>query len=48
MNKETLTHALKMLAQGRVAYAEVIAEMLCPEPKTVTIEVPDAPKKKPK
>ena len=48
MNKKQLTHALQMLAQGRVAYAEVIADMLCPDPKTVMVEVPDAPKKKPK
>ena len=34
--------------QGKVNTAEVIADMLCPEPKTVTIKVPDAPKKKPK
>lgn len=46
MNKEHLTHALKMLAQGRVAYAGVIADMLCPEPKIVVIAMPDAPKKK--
>ena len=45
MNKEQLTRAFKMLAQGRVAYAEVIADMLCPEPKTFVVEVPHAPKK---
>lgn len=48
MNKEKLTHALQMLAQGRVVYAGVVADMLCPEPKTITVAVPDAPKKKPK
>lgn len=42
MNKEQLTEALKMLARGRLDAAETIAEMLCPEPAIVVVELSDA------
>ena len=45
MKKDELIEALKMLGRGRVDAAETIAEILMPEPKTITVEVPE-PKKK--
>ena len=46
MDKPELIEALKMLARGRLDAAETIAEMLMPEPKTITVEVPKAKKAK--
>ena len=47
MKKHELIEALKMLGRGRIDAAEIIAEILMPEPKTFTVDVPE-PKKKSK
>ena len=44
--KDQLTELLKSLGRGRLDAAEQIAELLLPEAKTVTVELPPAPKKK--
>lgn len=42
MKKEELIEALKMLARGRIDAAEAVADLLMPDDKTNTVDVPDA------
>lgn len=49
MKREELIEALKMLGRGRIDAAELIADLLMPEDKTVSIKLPvleSPPKKK--
>ena len=46
MTKTELIEALQMLARGRIDAAEAIAELLMPEPKTISVAVPKAKKAK--
>lgn len=40
--KQELIELLKQLARGRIDAAEAIADLLMPDDKTFTVDVPDA------